>query len=112
MGGTAVSAVSMGGTAVSAVYKSQVFTADTAVPPIGGHSGAAQGQWHTTWLGGSLALPAYGSAGASPSLLESLLSAEVSNSRVATMAAPLMRPSAIDLRPDSIPLRAAFMNSF
>ncbi|MCK4340998.1 MAG: hypothetical protein KAY37_04665, partial [Phycisphaerae bacterium] len=30
----AVSAVSMGGTAVSAVYKSQVFTADTAVPPI------------------------------------------------------------------------------
>ena len=24
----------MGGTAVSAVYKSQVFTADTAVPPI------------------------------------------------------------------------------
>ncbi|MCK4342065.1 MAG: hypothetical protein KAY37_10120, partial [Phycisphaerae bacterium] len=32
----AVSAVSMGGTAVSAVYKSQVFTADTAVPPIGG----------------------------------------------------------------------------
>ena len=25
----------MGGTAVSAVYKSQVFTADTAVPPIG-----------------------------------------------------------------------------
>ncbi len=24
----------MGGTAVSAVYKAQVFTADTAVPPI------------------------------------------------------------------------------